>query len=424
MTSFGFYLYRTLTYLLSPWLGIIMRRRVRVGKETSERLPQRWARYDRDRPDGRLVWLHAASVGESLVQITVARSLVTKYPDTSFIFTCQTLTAAQRIRAELDQTSAANLQSAIQLMAPIDTPAIAQRFIRYWRPDLSIFAESEVWPNLLFELDRMSLPVALINARMTQGSLAGWRRWPALSHWLFSRFSLIMASDDQTASGLSALRRAPVNRVGNLKSAIPPPAANPEELDRWQTYFAGREVILAASTHPGEEDFLTEILTTLDPRPFLIIAPRHPERGMEISQSLRLRSFKVCQLSQDEQPAGDTDILVADTIGDMGLWYRIAGTVYLGGAHRPDIGGHNPLEAIRLGRPVLTGPHMFNFRDMMADLQARGVITIVSNREEFEAHYPAPPPAQSLLEALADESNKPLEATLAALGTLLDARQE
>lgn len=422
--SFGFRLYRTVTYILSPWLGIIMHRRVKTGKEAPRRLAERWARYNQDRPHGQLVWLHAASVGESLIQITLARGLASLRPDVSFIFTCQTLTAARRIQAELDQAQVTNLRAAVQVMAPVDTPAIARRFVAHWRPDLSVFAESEVWPNLLFELDRRELPTALINARMTQSSLAGWRRWPALSHWLFSRFSVIMASDQQTATGLSTLRRAPVEPVGNLKSAIPPPDADPDDLKRWQTFLNGREVVLAASTHPGEEDFITAILADLEPRPFLIIAPRHPERGTEICDTLRSRSFTVCQLSQDEPFGSEPDILVADTIGDMGLWYRLAATVYLGGGHSPDIGGHNPLEAIRLGRAVLTGPHVFNFRDMMADLQQRGGITIVHNADEFKAHYPACPPAGELLEALATEANKPLDTTLAALGPLLRQQQE
>ena len=411
----GLALYRLGTFLLAPFLGVILNRRVRAGKEAPDRLNQRYAKQLPERPSDPLIWFHAASVGESLIQLELAATLLTSGHNTALLFTCQTLTGADTINQRLTTDPRFSTCWHLQQMAPFDTPAAAQRFVQHWRPSLALFAEGEIWPNLLMQLRRQNIPAALINARMTEKSISGWRRWPKTSQTIFGSFAVILASNQKTARALEKLSKQPVPCPGNLKSALPLPQAPKDDLAPLNTAIANRPVLVAASTHDGEEALILEALPHINPRTFTIIAPRHPERGDQIEALLRASGLAYARRSKNAEPTAQTDILLADTMGEMGLWYRLADTVYLGGGYTPGVGGHNPLESLRLGKPVITGPSLFNFEEMADALIEQGGLTIVHTAQDIAAAFPAKPPTPALLARLETEAAGPMKATLAAL---------
>lgn len=383
----GLFLYRSMTWLFSPFIPLLMRYRVAQNKESAAAVEARFAKNLAARPNGTLIWLHGASVGESNLLLMLADALEEKRSDLKFLHTSQTLTSATLISSAIREKS-----NRLYYPAPIDTPFIASRFTQAWKPNLAIFAEGEIWPNLLDKTRRSGAKTALINARMTKASLRGWARWPRTANTVFGEFDLIAASDEKTAEALRVFAPHTFALPANLKSDLPPPEANEADITRFQASIGSRPVLLAASTHPGEEALVLEATTNMVPKPFLILAPRHPERGDEIERLCHAYKQTVSRRSTEEEVTYETDILLADTIGEMGLWLRLCDTVYLGGGHAPGIGGHNPFEAIKLGKPVVTGPNVFNFTDIMNDFQKRGGLSFVESAADLTAIFPAAPP--------------------------------
>lgn len=406
--------YRFATWLASPLVGLLLQDRARRGKEDYLRLHERLARRLPPRRPGPLVWMHGASVGEGTVLLELGRRILAQRPGVMIVFTTQTLSSARLLGPLLPDT-------AIHAMAPVDTPSAARRFITHWKPDLCILAEGEIWPNLLREAGRSGARMALVNARMTQASADGWARWTGLFRQTAGRFDVILSSDTDTARRLEALLGRPVRTSGNLKTAHPPPAANPVELARLrETFLAGRRCLLAASTHPGEEDLFLDAAARLDEDVALIIAPRHPERGNEIEDLLKRRGLRHARRARGIIADSRDRVLLADTIGEMGLWLRLADAVYLGGAHCAGVGGHNPMEPVRLSRPVATGPDVFNFTRMMERLSALGLVRHVTGPEELAAFLACPPAVSAeAVRTLEQEADLPMLATLEAVLPLL-----
>ncbi|MHA7901128.1 MAG: 3-deoxy-D-manno-octulosonic acid transferase [Henriciella sp.] len=418
----GLFFYRTITFLIAPFLGAFFRRRTRDGKEDASRISERFAKTVSERPTGSLIWLHAASVGESQLLLEIVRRISKQgQVQASFLFTCQTLTAAELIKKALQDDPALSRINARQQMAPVDTPGTAKRFLAHWRPQLAIFAEGEIWPNLLLNMKRIGIPTALINARMTEKSILGWMRWRKTAARVFGAFDLIIAADLQTKTGLEALSGQSVINPGNLKSALPAPSVDEQELALFTARLQDTSVLLAASTHPGEEALIIDALMQMQPRPFLILAPRHPERGDEVDSLLSCTKLAIARRSERDEVTAETDVLLADTIGEMGLWYRLADAVYLGGGHAPGVGGHNPLEALRLGKPILTGPSLFNFSDLSKRLLQHEGFTTVADADAIVANYPPAPVSQSLLDMLESDALGPISKTMTALNPHLAA---
>nr|WP_288145272.1 glycosyltransferase N-terminal domain-containing protein [Hyphomonas sp.] len=391
-----------------------MKRRARAGKEDYSRINERLARnLPRRMPGGSLVWLHGASVGESQLLLELGQRLLELRPDLMLLFTSQTQTSARLLGPVLPER-------AIHLMAPLDTPGIARRFIRHWQPDLCIFGEGEIWPNLILEAERAGAKRALVNGRMTDSSADGWNKLSGAFKRLVGRFDVVLAADTDTARRLETLLGEPVQSTGNMKSALPPPSASEIEIRRLrENFLADRRCILAASTHDGEEAIFLDALKG-DDTSALIIAPRHPDRGNAVELLLKERGLTFARRSRGEVPTPRTRILLADTMGEMGLWYRLANSVFLGGGHTPGVGGHNPLEPVRLGLPVVTGPDVFNFATMMDDLEARKLIRKLKTAKAIgKALQSMPPPSQEALQELNDAADAPMALTLAALVPLL-----
>lgn len=399
--------------------------RARGEKEDAARRGERFGRASTARPEGRLVWLHGASVGETRVNLALAAALAKAHPDLGFLITTHTRTAAEIVRR-------AALPRAAHQFAPLDVPRIAARFLDHWRPDLAVFAESELWPNLIGAAAARDIPLALVNARMSLKSLRGWGRRHGSAAWLLSRFSWIGAADAQTASGLSALSGRAVPAVGNMKLDAPPPAHDPVALAKLQDWIGARPAWIAASTHEGEEAMVLEAHRALRhgaPEALLILVPRHPERGDAVESLARGAGFGVARRSQGAPVMAETGVYLADTIGEMGTLLRAAPVVLLGGSLVPDIGGHNPAEPVGAGAALLTGPYTHAFADVFEELESQGGALVVADEGGIArgvASLLFDPARRAQMRAAADGvlagSGGATARTLAALSDLLNGR--
>jgi 3-deoxy-D-manno-octulosonic-acid transferase len=348
--SLALSLYRVATGLLEPLAPGLLRSRAARGKEDAARLGERLGRTSMSRPDGPMVWLHGVSVGESLSLLPLAEALRTRRPDLNLLVTSGTRTSADLLADRLPA-------GMIHQYVPVDGPAAVARFFDHWRPDLGILVESELWPNLIRMAHRRGVKLVLASARMTEASARGWSRAPGAARALLAAFDAILPQDGETAARLAGLG----GRVGpdlNLKLVGGPLPHDEAELARLRAKVGDRKVILAASTHAGEEEIIAEAARNLPA--LLVVTPRHPDRGAAIAASLKAAGFAVARRGADEPLTPEVAIYLADTLGEMGLFYRLADVAVMGGSLVPGIGGHNPLEPARLGVPVVTGPQVFN----------------------------------------------------------------
>jgi 3-deoxy-D-manno-octulosonic-acid transferase len=359
--------YRAFTTLAAPFAPLILAWRTRRGKEEPGRRPERYGLASVPRPSGFLVWFHAASVGEANAALPVIETMAAERPEIRMLLTTGTVTSARLARSRLPRGMP-------HQYVPLDNQVFVQRFLNYWRPDLAVLVESEIWPNLVLETRGRDVPLILINGRMSTSSYKRWRRRPSLSRPLFSAFDLVLAQNGRLAERFAQLGVARSLDVGNLKADAPPPPANLPGRCKLDAALQGRTVWLAASTHQGEDEMVMAAhLKMKAARPDLltIIVPRHPERGPAIAEQLGGGSLKVVLRSAGALPRADTDIYVADTIGELGLFYAIAPVAFVGGS-LAERGGQNPIEAIKLGTAVLTGPNWQNFRDSYRELLRAG----------------------------------------------------
>jgi len=361
--------YGLVTRLASPLARPLLEARARRGKEDLARLGERLGRPSAPRPPGPLLWLHAVSVGESVSLLPLLNALAARRPEATFLVTSGTRAAAEILAQRLPL-------GAIHQFAPIDTPGAVSRFLDHWRPDVGLFVESELWPNLILEAKARGVRLALVSARMTQKSARAWSLRPAAARAVLESFDLIFAQDQATAQRLAKLGAQVTGRL-NLKRVGAPLFADPTELTRLKAQAAGRPVVVAVSTHPGEEALAAQAVSELPLQALLIIVPRHRERGAEVARVL-------AQPAPPRRAEGSvigpkTTVYVADTLGEVGLFLRIADVAIMGGSFFPDIGGHNPLEPARLGKPVVSGPHVHNFADIYAEMAARSAARLVDD---------------------------------------------
>ena len=356
-------LYRAATTALQPLVPILLKARAAKGKEDPARLNERLARPSRARPDGPLVWLHGASVGESLSILPLVERLRLERPEVAVLVTSGTLTSAALLAQRLPA-------GAIHQYAPVDTPAGARRFLDHWRPSLAVFVESELWPNLLLTAQARGVRLALVSAKLSDKSYRGWQARPMAAGRLFGGFDLILAQDGRAAERLSSLGGA-VSGEADLKfgSAVLPIDAL--TLSGLRALRDEAPLLLAASTHPGEEAM---ILDALPPGTRLIIAPRHPERGAAVADLVASKGLSVNRRSTGGGPF-DARVHVADTLGELGLWFALADLALIGGSLIAGVGGHNPLEPARLGCPIVSGPHVENWLTAYAELGDVGGVT-------------------------------------------------
>lgn len=349
-------LYRAGTHLLYPAAARLLAHRLRQGKEDPTRVGEKRGEPGLPRPEGALIWLHGASVGEMVSLLPLVARLASR---ATVLLTTGTLTSARVAAQRLPP-------GALHQFAPLDLPDYVARFLDHWRPDLAIFAESELWPNVVMAARQRGVPLALVNARLSERSFARWRRLPGLIGTLLASFSLCLAQSEGDAERLRASGARAAEALGNLKFDVPPLPADPAALAALTHAIGDRPVLLAASTHEGEEAMVAAAHAEARagvPGLLTIIAPRHPQRGDEVQALLTGLGLATARRSTGALPEAGTDLYLADTIGETGVFFRAAPVTFLGGSLVP-VGGHNPVEPAQLGTALLHGPHVRNNADV------------------------------------------------------------
>jgi 3-deoxy-D-manno-octulosonic-acid transferase len=361
--------YRAAAGMISPLAGTVLKARARRGKEDPDRLRERLGHPSLARPAGPLVWMHAVSVGESLSLLPVIAALRIERPDLAILVTSGTQASAEILAQRLPA-------GALHQYAPVDTPAAVRRFMRHWRPDVGLFVESELWPNLILAARDAKTRLGLISARVTDKSARRWAARPAAARAMLASFELILAQEEATERRLSNLGGAVSGRL-NLKRLGDPLPCDPEELADLKALLNGRHVVVAASTHPGEEALIADAVASLSPRPLTIIVPRHPELSSDIARDLAGHRFALRSAGEAIEP--ETEIYLADTLGEMGLFLRLADVAVMGGSFGRGVGGHNPLEPARVGVGVISGPDVANFASIYGEMVDAGGAVIVQD---------------------------------------------
>ncbi len=364
-SSLPYRTYRLATALLQPFAAPYLHRRLRRSKEDRERLGERTGEAGQSRPAGPLAWIHGASVGEALAVLPLVERLVGR--GLAVLVTTGTVTSAAVLRDRLPP-------GAVHQFIPLDLPVFARRFLAHWRPDLALFAESELWPNLVVETARRGIPLALVNARLSRRSFARWQRFPQLIGDLMGCTTLCLAQTPADADRLRALGAPQVTVTGNLKFDAPPPPADPATLARLRGAIGSRPVWLAASTHVEEEALILAVdrqLRSRLPGLLTLIVPRQPGRGAPIAAAAAVDGTRVGMVSAGHLPEPATAIFLGDRVGEIGPFLRLAPVVFVGKSLAGG-GGQNPIEPAKLGCAILHGPRVANFEAVYALLDEAG----------------------------------------------------
>jgi len=374
-------LYENATRAARPLLESILQLRVRRGKEDPARLPERMGKPSRPRPPGKLIWIHAASVGEAQSALILIESMAKYAPEAHILVTTGTLTSAAQMERRLPAF-------AFHQFIPLDHPVWVENFMDHWKPDLVLWMESELWPNALLSLKRRNIPVALVNARLSDKSYRNWNFAPAMARAILDTFSLILAQTEKDARHFKNLGAKNIIVTDNIKYSAAPLPHDALALSALRLSVEGRRIWVYASTHAGEESLACRVHKTLKeniPDLLTIIVPRHPQRREEIAGVCFENGLKYTLRSHNAAlPAPDDDIYIADTMGELGLFYALCDIAMIGRSFSNDGGGgHNPVEAAQLGCAVLTGPNNQFQRQLYDDMREGGAVIELRSEEEL-----------------------------------------
>ena len=384
------HLYRIFVFLATPFIFILLFVRRWKGKEDPVRYRERWGRDLPERPAGQLIWMHGASVGECLSMQPLIRRILEKNPDIHIMVTSGTVTSAALMKQRLPER-------AFHVYIPVDMAGAVHRFVAHFHPDAVLWFESEFWPNILREINQAGIPLVLLNGRVSDRSFARWQKGAWMIRALLSLFTFVFGQTEEDARRLRVLGASDAVCVGNIKCASPPAPFNPEKLDMLLKQIGDRPCWVGGSTHPDEEAQMADIhkkLMKVFPDLLTVSAPRHPERRGEIQAAFEKRGLRVSVRSKHEPITAETQVYLADTLGEMGLIYRLAPIVFVGGSLIP-FGGQNMLEPMRLARGVMIGPYAFNFRAIVASGKEKGALIEVADKEvlknnlQFYLQHPA-----------------------------------
>ncbi|MEM9705921.1 MAG: 3-deoxy-D-manno-octulosonic acid transferase [Pseudomonadota bacterium] len=374
----GLRVYSAFSRAAGPLAEFALQRRLKAGKEDPDRISERRGVAGIARPEGELFWIHGASVGESLSVLPLVKRLAEMRPQVTFLVTTGTVTSARMMAERLPE-------GAIHQFIPLDHPDFVDAFLKYWRPNAAFFVESEFWPNLILKARETISLMALINGRVSPKSFEDWSRRRDFIRYVLNAFDLIIAQDRENADRLRQLSAHDVFSFGNLKNAAPPLPVNDQDLAQMRAAIDGRMVWLAASTHRGEDDAIIAAhknLVDSDNRVLTFVAPRHPDRGAELRALATANGVRTGLRSAGDEVTPETELYIADTLGELGLFYRLSDISFVGGSLTPK-GGHNPLEPARLGGSILHGPYTFNFVETYAEMRAGGGAALVRNEREL-----------------------------------------
>lgn len=419
-------LYRLATSFGAPFIAHYLRKRMKRGKEDPKRFHERLGKPELPRPEGHLIWLHGASVGESLSMLPVINEILSRANAPSVLVTTGTVTSARLMRERLPE-------GAIHQYVPVDRLPYVAQFLEHWRPNVAFWFESELWPNLVTETHHRDIPMVLVNARMSPPSFKKWQQWPGFARNLLGCFDLVLAQTDSDVERYAALGAEHVERIGNLKFAVPPLPCDEGTLVEIRTRTGLRPMWVAASTHDGEEQIAWDVHCAVKQshRDLLtIIVPRHPERGEEIAALLRGNGASVAIRSNSEPVTPETDVYLADTLGELGLFFRLSTIVFMGKS-LVSAGGQNPIEPARLGAAILVGPHTWNFEEIIQSMLQAGGLEVVADTEQLAQALAKdlenPSRAQSRAQAAlkyAEAESAVLERFIDRISPLLDAAED
>lgn len=363
-------LYRLLTDLAGPPLGPWLRARARRGKEIPARLNERRGVASAARPAGKLAWFHGASVGEAMSLLPIVEEV--RRAGWQVLVTTGTVTSAALLAERLPA-------GCIHQFVPLDRTAWVRRFIGHWQPDLVLWTESELWPNTLTEIGRLAIPAILLNARLSDKAYRGWKRWPGFAREVLAPFTLVLAQSTLDRDRFQDLGAKDARALGNIKLAAAPLPADDAEVAALRRAIAGRPTWLASSIHPGEEIIAADVHRRLRERlPGLLtlIVPRHAEKGRGMAAAMT--GLRTTLRSETRTIGSETDVYVADTMGELGLFYRLSDVVFMGKSLAVG-GGQNPAEPALLGAALVLGPDMSNFRDITGELTGAGAAVHVAD---------------------------------------------
>lgn len=371
-------LYQWLTWISAPFIDAYLLHRKGKGKEDPQRFRERYGYASIPRPKGKLIWVHAASVGEAFSVLPLMHAITAQYSGINMVLTTGTVSSAHLIENRLPE-------NIFHHYVPVDRVTAVKRFLGHWQPDLAMWVESELWPNLVTETKK-HCPILLLSGRISNDSYRKWKRYRGLIKTILESFSLILAQSDIDAERFKTLGAAQVKLIGSIKYSAPALPSDPKKMGELVASIGERPVWLGASTHKGEEVILGNIhnaLKEVQHGLLTIIAPRHPQRGKEIAQELTALGLKVALRSQQEKIAPDIDVYIADTLGEMGMFYRLVPIVFIGGT-LIDRGGQNPLEPARLECAIIFGPSMENFHKIKTELLQHDAAISVENAQMLQ----------------------------------------
>jgi 3-deoxy-D-manno-octulosonic-acid transferase len=347
--------------------------RSRKGKEDKARRRERFGHSNIERPRGPLIWIHAASVGETLALLPLIREIRAR--DIHILLTTGTVTSAELVKSRLgDQV--------IHQYVPLDIKFCVERFLTRWMPDAAITAESEIWPVTMMALSHRHIPQVRVNARLSDRSFARWQNRPEIAESLFGRMSMVVAQSNLDAERFRDLGAWPVVTSGNLKGDTDPPPCDEAVLAHYQEQIGNRKTWAAISTFDGEEQAAATVHLKLRKHCDMlsIIVPRHPDRADAIEAMLIGQGLKVARRSRGDLITAETDVFLGDSIGEMGMYLRLTQIAFVGRSLTNE-GGQNPLEPAMLGCAVLSGPHVQNFREPYQRLLRAGGAKIIRDVE-------------------------------------------
>ncbi|MGE7371343.1 lipid IV(A) 3-deoxy-D-manno-octulosonic acid transferase [Neorhizobium sp. NPDC001467] len=373
--------YRIAGVIAYPLTGGYLTYRAVKGKEDRQRRLERFGYASQPRPFGPLVWVHAASVGETLAVIPLIREFGRR--GIHVLLTTGTVTSAALVENRLGS-------EVIHQYVPLDVKFAIKRFLRYWRPDAAITAESEIWPTTIAELTRRQVPQIRVNARISDRSFDRWRNFGAIAEQLFGKMALVVARSEIDAERFRDLGAWPVTVSGNLKGDTDPPPCDETLLSTYRSQIGERRTWAAICTFEGEEAAAATVHKALKPRndQLTIIVPRHPERGDAIEAMLVEQGLKVARRSRGDDITPETDVFLGDSIGEMGMYLRLTEISFVGRSLTAE-GGQNPIESAMLGCAVLSGSNVQNFRDTYQQLIRRGGARMIRDAEMLAkaVHY-------------------------------------
>lgn len=372
--------YSLLWYLILPLVLLRLAYRAYKAPEYGKRVLERFGIYKTD-DQQESIWVHAVSVGETLAAAPLIKQLIQKYPDTRIVVTTMTPTGSERVKALFGD-------KVFHVYAPYDYPGAVNRFFKKINPRIAIIMETELWPNTLRIAHKNGVPVVLANARLSERSANGYKKFSAIAQPMFDCLDLVAAQAELDANRFRELG-IPDHKLfvtGSIKFDIQVPAQlNDQGFALRQALGNDRDVLIAASTHEGEESQLLDLYLQLKkhlPDLLLVIVPRHPERFRDVGQLVKNRGLNLAKRSKHHVCVAETDVYLGDTMGELMLMYQASDVVFVGGSLVKH-GGHNPMEPAALGKPILTGPHTFNFEEVMQMMRTSGAVKEVKNSIEL-----------------------------------------